>query len=198
MSGDLEQARKAVVRVGDGRGFIVETGNAKLPRRLVITAAHCLPFFPEPNPAGYLEERTYGSLLGPIGGDCTVAAELLFADAVGDIAVLCEPDGQVLHEQWEAYGLLTDDLGPIKVADAEGQAFVLNLEGAWLPCTVEHGGRHMLSLSDVPGGVQRGMSGSPVISGAGAVMGLISTGTFGDPRLIEMLPPWLLRDLGVT
>jgi hypothetical protein len=40
--------RRAVVKVGDGRGFMVEVNhpNLKLREPVIITAAHCLPHFP--------------------------------------------------------------------------------------------------------------------------------------------------------
>jgi hypothetical protein len=37
---------RTVVRVGEGRGFVVRGG---YDQRLVITAAHCLPSLPEPH-----------------------------------------------------------------------------------------------------------------------------------------------------
>ena len=55
-----------MIRVGEGRGFLVEW-----PRdltRVVITAAHCLPWLPDTaHPAAYAEEHTYANLLGPLG-----------------------------------------------------------------------------------------------------------------------------------
>src|SRR6185437_9160438 len=78
-----------VIRVGEGRGFIVEhrfwtklpeldnpqkLRNHLLRRRLVITAAHCLPKLPPPIAWSDLEERTYPKLLGPLGGENTVWA----------------------------------------------------------------------------------------------------------------------------
>ena len=65
----------SVVRVGHGRGFVVKGGYEW--DRLIITAAHCLPHFPRPHPAGYLAERTYQPILGPLGEKPTVWAGLL-------------------------------------------------------------------------------------------------------------------------
>jgi hypothetical protein len=41
----FEVAKRAVVRVGDGRGFVVSAGDDD---RYIITAAHCLPKHPKP------------------------------------------------------------------------------------------------------------------------------------------------------
>jgi hypothetical protein len=59
---DLAQATAAVVRVGDARGFIIEHAG----KRLVVTAAHCLPRVPEPHPARYIWENTFEKLLGSL------------------------------------------------------------------------------------------------------------------------------------
>ena len=59
---ELEYTRAAIVRVGPGRGFIVEGQD-----NYIITAGHCLPHFPPCNMASYTEERTYANLLGPLG-----------------------------------------------------------------------------------------------------------------------------------
>jgi hypothetical protein len=69
---------QAVVTVGDGRGFVVKHHH----ERVIITAAHCLPFLPPPCTVSYLKERTYKALLGPLGSDPTVWAECLFVDPV--------------------------------------------------------------------------------------------------------------------
>ena len=79
---------QSVVRVGDGRGFVVEL---KLGT-VVVAAAHCLPILPPAHSASYLEERTYQALLGPLGTQPTVWAECRFVDPVADIAVLGPPD----------------------------------------------------------------------------------------------------------
>src|SRR5882724_5554515 len=62
------KAQASVVTVGDGRGFVVKYAY----NRLVVTAAHCLPFFPPCHGASYLEERTYGALLAPLGREPAV------------------------------------------------------------------------------------------------------------------------------
>jgi len=73
----------SVIRVGDGRGFVIEHVVSipllrKLLRvkglrqrrfrehRVVITAGHCLPRFPRAHTASCTEERTYANLLGRI------------------------------------------------------------------------------------------------------------------------------------
>ena len=89
---------KAVLRVGDGRGY-------------VITAGHRLPQLPPCHGASYTEERTYEALLGRIGEQPAVSAEIVFVDPVADLAVLAEPDGQQLDQESEAFNALIDAVG---------------------------------------------------------------------------------------
>jgi hypothetical protein len=70
----IESAR-AIIQVGDARGFIVSAGEYD---RYVITAAHCLPHYPEPHLANSSSELAYGNILGPLGEqERTVWAELV-------------------------------------------------------------------------------------------------------------------------
>jgi hypothetical protein len=109
----------AILKVGAGRGFVVK---GRWEKSYVITAAHCLPEirgekWPDAHPARGIEEVTYRKLLGPLNGEQTVWAELLFLDVIADIAVLGEPDAQAdLYQQARDYELTS--LGAaFKIAD---------------------------------------------------------------------------------
>jgi hypothetical protein len=82
--------KASVLTVGSGHGFVIEHGFD----RLIITAAHCLPFFPPATGTSFLKELTYQGLLAPLDGQPSAWAECLFADPVADIAVLGQPDNQ--------------------------------------------------------------------------------------------------------
>ena len=127
--------KRAVLSVGDGRGFVVESSTVFKDERLIITAAHCLPSLPPCHPGAYLEELTYGKLLGPLNGKCTIAVECRFADPIADIAVLGPPDNQVLDQDAEAYDLLVDNMATLTLADAPAQAFEVS-EGIRYPSPV--------------------------------------------------------------
>src|SRR5688572_13492148 len=132
----LEEAKLGIVRVGAGRGFVIERGG----QRLVITAAHCLPELPPAMSFSLLEERTYAKLLGDFNAPPTIAAECLFVDPVADIAVLGEPDNQALPEAAEAYGILTDACPALPISDCiHDSALLLYLDGLWRPCTLQIG-----------------------------------------------------------
>jgi hypothetical protein len=193
----LDLVTSSVVRVGDGRGFVVK-GKAD---RLVITAAHCLPFCPPRTSFSYIEERTYERLLAPIGTEPTVWAECLFVDPIGDIAVLGPPNIPERSDQYEQYDILLDPLEPISIADAPAQtsAWLLSLDKRWCQCDVRHDGGP-LWLSGAADGIREGMSGSPVLLSDGSAIGVCTAGglealTEGgpNPRLMDNLPGWLLR-----
>ena len=69
MAFDHDAAKRSVLAVGPGRGFVVETNDDLL----VMTAAHCLPRLPEPGPPD-VNQLTILNLIGALGGDLTVAA----------------------------------------------------------------------------------------------------------------------------
>jgi len=138
-----------------------------------VTAAHCLPrndegqlLIPAIGGISHLEERTYAKLLARLGRKPSIWAECLFADPVSDIAVLGEPDGQVLWNEARAYGRLMEAVTPIAITDApeSGPAWLLSLDGNWFPCTVNTGEGGPLWLFDAAEPIKGGMSGSPVIS----------------------------------
>jgi hypothetical protein len=199
-------AKRAVIRVGYGRGFIVSAGES----RYVITAVHCLPRYriPRPHLANSVPELTFRNALGPLASkQRTIWAELCAISLTDDFAAFSEPDAQVLNEQHEQYEKFTEPamtIGkPPEVVEPNEwritpgmAAWVLSLDCEWQPCTVHNGGR-FLSIK-LEGGIKRGMFGSPIIDANGAAIGLISTS--GDelswnPSLMDCLPPWLLRKL---
>ena len=193
----FEAAQQAVIAVGVGRGFVVEARNQFY--RPIITAAHCLPGLPPAFPAMNLDEITYRELLGPLGAECSVWAECLFVDPVGDIAVLTGPDNQELWEEAEQYENLTEKLSkcvPVGPPESKSQGWLLSLENTVLPCKIETVG-HTISVSEVEGGIAAGMSGSPILDQRGRAVGIVSTNRDFHPCLAEMLPAWILRRIGL-
>ena len=203
---------KAILTVGEGRGFVI---NGRY-NRLVITAAHCLPFFPPCHGASYTEERTYQGLLASLGDEPAVWAECLFADPIADLAVLGSPDNQVLFDEADAYETVTESVDPFAIAEApeEGSGWLCSLSGEWFRCAVQYltriDGPIWISKTEQP--IKCGMSGSPIISDDGAAIGVVNLGSvtpemtdrcegkYGLPnsRLVRDLPGWLLRARTVT
>jgi hypothetical protein len=178
---------QAVIRVGEGRGFVVEHGYRHERQRVVITAAHCLPFFPLAHPGSYLQERTYRDLLAPLGASPTVWAECLFADPIADVAVLGSPDDQALFDQADAYEQLMAGSTALTIIDAPKMGRE----------RVQGFGDYSFEV-DTPGSapaylfVAGGMSGSPILSLDGRAIALMSTGG-QNPILRQNLPAWFFR-----
>ncbi len=211
----------AVVKVGAaGRGFVVEHGRKRLiitaahcPPADADGRSSC----PPPHPFSHIHDRTYPELLGLLGAEPTVWAECLFVNPVADIAVLGAPDFQAMAEESKAYDALVAEATPFAIADApkmgrervrlpyggpfggtisvdtdgEGSARVLSLDGQWLECTVTRKSKALSVIGD-DGLVVGGMSGSPIVSTDGKVIGLISAGGI-NPVLRDDLPAWFFR-----
>jgi hypothetical protein len=171
------KATRAVLTVGDGRGFVVECEHHGYLLRVVITAAHCLPRLPHCPSCDDINEVTYPTLLGPLGQKPTVWTQCLFADLIGDLAVLGQPDNQELSEQAEAYDALVDAVTPLPIADAPeaGDAWLLSLDRKWHQCRVQHL-NGPLWITQARAGIKGGMSGSPIITTGGAAIGVVSIG----------------------
>ena len=192
-----------LVKVGDGRGFVVQADR----HRLVITAAHCLPRFPPCHGAMDISQRTYDNLLGPLDSEPNVWAECLFADPVADIAVFGTPDNQELYDEAEAYEALTEAVPALHISDAPERckARLLSLDQQWFRCAVQHHIDGPLWISDAAEPIVGGMSGSPILDEAGAAIGILCcSGGIGsdphteggpNPRLVANLPGWLLTRL---
>ena len=181
--------KRAVVRVGSGRGFVVQGER----ERYVITAGHCLPHLPPCLTFSETQERTYENLIGTLNEESTVWTECVFVDPISDLAVLGSPNGQDLSEEARRYQELVERAAPLRISDApeSGPAWLLSLEGNWFRCTASHRGRALWLTSDA---IIGGMSGSPVVAESGAAIGVVATGPNAPhPLLAYSLPAGLLR-----
>jgi S1-C subfamily serine protease len=217
----FEIAKRAVIQAGAGRGFIVSAGDY---HRYVITAAHCLPHYPEPHLANGATELSYENILGALAArERTVWAELVEFNAASDFAVLGEPDGQVLWDEYHQYQAFTGSMlaaenqRAVRAAITIGQsppayppyewtvenetpAWLLSPDGEWQRCTVQNNGRFLV-VRQGSQLIKSGMSGSPIVNDNGAAIGSVSTSGGDDfnmnPSLTDCLPQWLLRELDV-
>jgi hypothetical protein len=200
---DFDEVTAAVVRVGDGRGFVVRGSDDY--DLLVVTAAHCLPSFPPCASFSILQDRTYPSLIGRIGETPSVWAQCLFVDPIGDIAVLGQPDNQSLIDESDAYDAMMEGIQPLSVSDPpiQGRAWMLSLDGRWSRCTIDRQLNGPLRISEAEN-IARGMSGSPVIADDGSAIAVVVSGSCDHsqdvcheggpyPVLTRNLPGWLLK-----
>lgn len=209
---------ECVVKVGDGRGFVFNYRQTLPPHpgwkrfrelRLVITAAHCLPKLPPAHRSSYLEERTYKDLLGALKDqEGKIYAECLFADPVGDVAVLGSPDDQELSDQAAAYDTFVEGRPALRIGEARrGTGWVLSLDGKWVRTTVDRPVMSFSGTSLTVEWVKAGMSGSPILNDVGRAIGLLAVGSetvgfggerieeeaSGQPILSQCLPGWMLH-----
>jgi hypothetical protein len=201
-----DRAMRSIVTVGKGRGFVIDGAWD----RLIITAAHCLGdrllCHPLPDP----KKRVYKSLIGRLGtAPRTKAskawAECRFADPISDIAVLGPPDNQVLPREADKYNVLLKTSVPLQISDLRRRSctgWLPSLDNKWFRCKVEHNGGP-LDICNPAEDIIAGMSGSPILTGKGSVIGVVcvgaDAGTESGPnaRLTHNLPGWLLRELGI-
>lgn len=193
----VERLKSGVITVGEGRGFVVEAGR----ERLVITAAHCLPFLPPALPSLGLEARTFRLLLAARGEAPRVWAMCRFVDPIADIAVLGSSDSPHADD----YQALMAAVPALPIGGAVrhpvnfwAPARVLSLEGRWFSCMIRHFGGP-LWITHAAERVHGGMSGSPIVSEFGTAIGVVCTTTSpreGGPnaRHSDNLPGWLLRE----
>ncbi len=187
-----KRARKATIRVGDARGFVVNSGRFTIgnPGRYVITAAHCLPNLPPAHPWARIEERTFEKLLGPLGDKPAISAECVFVDPTRDIAVLASPDGGEFPDEAEAYDqLVFHESSALRVGDLPESSstwvrnrmkrnerlatvWLLHLDNEWLHCSAKTQSGCGIWLSEATKSLASGMSGSPCLSVDGAAVGV--------------------------
>jgi Trypsin-like peptidase domain len=184
----LENAKCAVIRVMDGRGFVVRmTGDV----RLVITAAHCLT--PCEPPAAYCSvdaaPADYYSI-GSLGFEAS--AECLFCDLVGDIAALGKP-GDAEEAVRYVTLTMTASLQISRPRTNQFPARLLSLDGRWLECEARYDGR-ILRIGKGAEHVRPCMSGSPIITDKGSAVGVVcaSAPTACGSSIAHGLPGWLV------
>jgi hypothetical protein len=200
-------ASGSVVKVGEGRGFVVEyrqewppfEGKRQFTReRVVITAAHCLPQIPQD--VFDDEGKLYKNLLGLLDDRKRgVWAECLFVDPVSDIAILGTPHLQDLSEKHEAFLELMNKANPVRISRLrmfDGRALVLSLKGEWLPIQVHYGPGNRRFWIEDSSPLQPGMTGSPIMTKGDTAIGLLSTAADHGvaavhPLLAHRLPGWL-------
>jgi hypothetical protein len=187
----------SVVKVGGGRGFVFdqktrtpgwgspEVNKLKLRllpfvvNRCIITAAHCLPHFPEPH-AFESFDQFYPDLLGVLGEKPSVGGLLLFADPIGDIAVLGSPDCQEMYEQSTVYDEFVDPLQAIPIGEAQtGKGWMLSLDKPyhWDPTTLNTDYGSLFSSPTLGG-----QSGSPILNERGQAVGVVSIGVSKETK----------------
>jgi hypothetical protein len=210
----LDRTTDAVVRVGNGRGFVLKNphkvGWATGLGCVVVTAAHCLPRLPQ----AMTDEHPLYQLLGPLNASAKrrrraglIHAECLFADPIEDLAVLMAPSFQEdeVLAPYEAFmhGRSALRLGVMPTVAPTAfperrqlTVWVLTLDGHWNEGEGEQRGSRLIIRGPH---IVGGMSGSPVLTSDGRAIGVINLGTIGAGHsgtatmLADCLPMWLFE-----
>ncbi len=186
------KAEDFLLKVGEGRGFVVADARHEELPPLVITAAHCIQEMPAAHPWRYHDEETF-LLLGPLSGEVGVYATVLFYDPIADVAVLGQPDVQMLSEHAEAYEQLLQSYTPLAVTvpQERGAGVVYDLKAE--PRAVEYKCLQgfwkspWLQVEGFP--FEGGMSGSPILDTQGRALALVSAGDdMASPCLMAAIP----------
>ena len=143
--------------------------------RLVITAAHCLPFLPPAQSFFEPKEHIYGPLLAHLGDEPRAWAVCRFVDPIADIAVL----GSAGHPHADQYKALMETATALSIGGTLRHpvnfwvpARLLSLDGRWFSCTIRHFGGP-LWITHAAERVHGGMSGSPIVAEAGTAIGVV-------------------------
>src|ERR1700741_653637 len=170
----FETLTAGVIPAGSGRGFVVEGAG----ERLVITAAHCLPFLPPAQSFFEPKQRTYGPVLAPLGDPPRAWAVCRFVDPIADIAVLGSPDNPHADEYKALTATALSIGGSLRnPVNFWVPARLLSLDGRrWFSCTIRPFGGP-LWITHAAEVIRDGMSGSPIVTEIGAAVGVVVTAT---------------------
>lgn len=197
--GEKKMTIKSIVKVGSkgsyGRGFWVGSPDYGL----IVTAAHCLPYYPtRRDDVLCYSDLTYADLVARPDGKGTCWAECLFLDPVADLAVLTEPCNQFLSEEsdkFSDFASRSEFLEIGSLADGETSARIMFNNSESIPCIVETNSRLLtrgFTIKKTDGKIKSGMSGSPILTDDGKVVGVLCNDDTG-PILSRCLPPWILN-----
>lgn len=197
----------AVVRVGDGRGFVV----AGKQSCFVVTARHCLGDFPVSPPFDNPETNTCSDLLGPLGAPRTIPARCVFADAINDLALLGAPWRGLFPDGYRRFVELTERVLPFCIEAPRRECFpcfALSTEKHWF------GARAQLDVTEDGSAVwifrpmaaiTAEMVGSPILAANGSAVGLMSSNLLSNfdledegapnPLLTAHFPAWFLAEI---
>jgi Trypsin-like peptidase domain len=184
-----------------GRGFLV-------PGQLVLTAAHCVTYSAEGEMA--LGDDFIEVLQTPQG---ELKVRTAAVEPVADIAVLGALDAQSFGEEEEAFTTWCMQTPAIPLCMQElpirepFPVYIYTHRGQWIEAraTIIRGGVASVWL-DVPGQIEGGTSGSPIVTERGEVIGIVSLVGSGpdetqcdgpQPRPTHALPVWVLQQIQV-
>ncbi len=138
-------------------------------------------------------------------------ASPVIIEPCSDIAVLCEPDGQVFFKEWEDYNDFCNKTRPLSLYrrrisnfPAEFRVHIYAHKKVWIrgKATV-YRDHSSIILIDADDNIEGGTSGGPIINDAGELVGIVSNsgGTAGEtkqgssPAPRWALPAWIYHEI---
>jgi S1-C subfamily serine protease len=136
-------------------------------------------------------------------------ADVYAVEAISDIALLGEPDGQAFFKEHDDYQEIVDAIDPVPVfvddfpRDERFTVHILTHNKGWVEAQARQVSRHGNVIATAADGIDGGTSGGPVVIDDGRLIGVISTagGTVGEPERevtmarFNMLPAPLVRTM---
>jgi S1-C subfamily serine protease len=200
-----EQMRRAIVQACvtipnlGGRGVLV-------PGNLVLTAAHCVAYATDG--AMVLGDYFLEALQTPQG---VVHVTPLAVEPVVDIAVLGALDNQEFPEHAEVFETWCTDTPPVPLSCAPlplGDPFSIYIPthtGTWIQGSgqLARADAHLLWI-ETADQIEGGTSGSPIVTGRGELVGIVSHTSFLSghgvhqgraPRPHLTLPAWIVHQI---
>ena len=121
--------------------------------------------------------------------------------------MLGPPHGEALATELRDYDALMKSVGvlPVGLAQGDTSVWLMMRDRGWFECTASYSGRGSLCVRDEAAQLKAAMPGSPLVTEAGIAIGVVASveaeeqgGPVEQPVLVDHLPGWLLRDLGLT
>jgi hypothetical protein len=185
----IEAATFAIESNGrKGRCVLIEGG-------LIVTAAHVIGW--DSDTMATMTERCLFKIKTSGG---TVSANLLVIEPISDVAVLGCPDRQTYSRESDIYDDLCERVQPVKLLARIPKPGVLfpvwiyECPGSWMAGEAQYCGDGSTFGVHVEGKLVPGMSGGPIVSDAGELVGVVSQGTerCSAAFLPMALPQWIL------
>ncbi|MGJ5096742.1 hypothetical protein ACQR18_32010 [Bradyrhizobium oligotrophicum] len=177
---DLDKVKKAIVRVGKGRGFMIGGG--------IVTTINWLsnpPEFKYPRFETIEQQNAQppseARIVGRLDGTLTADADCVFADPISSVAILGGYSEEFRRiEHWEYRLPVHAPLRPTFAGHGAVQdAWFLSIDEKWVKCRVRTNYDDLRFVGDDPdewGGepeIAGNLSGSPIIDEDGGAIGII-------------------------
>jgi hypothetical protein len=186
---DLDKVKRAIVRVGNGRGFMVGGGIVTTTNWLANPPKFRFPRF-STNDEALHAAPDESKILAALGNPLTISAYCVFADPVSHVAILSNNSEDYRGlDDWKYRLEIHAPLRPhIAGAGRIQDVWFLSLDEKWVKCQVRVSYDNLTFVGPNPnvfGGepeIDGRLSGSPIIDEEGRAIGMILAPTKAKDR----------------